>query len=184
MAYQFNDEDKEANDRTERIPFGISEVQFVGATAGETEAGKDYIEVTVTDKNGVEDNARVWFVGGAAKYSFDTLRNIVVHIAKNDADKEKARMAVESCVDNEALADLMNEKCVGGQLWFTKYYNPSRTYTGTDGQTRRSVDNSVYGYEPKLKSELMPDAVDAVQQVMPGATEVKGDAAGNVPKAW
>lgn len=188
MSYVFEDEDKVANEFNERIPFGISEVQFVGATAGETEAGKDFIEVTVTDKDGLEDSARVWFVGGAAKFSFDTLRQIAVHIAKDDKAKEKARMAVENVKDNDELAELLNKNCIGGHLWFTKYFDPSRTYQGSDGVTRRSINNSVLGYEPKLKPELMPDTSggrpvsSGVEDVFPGAEIATGDAAAKVPK--
>lgn len=190
MSYNFSTEDKEANEFSPRIPFGISEVQLSGVTAGETEAGKDFIEVTVVDKDGTEDSARVWFVGGAAKYSFDTLRAIVVHTAKTDADKEKARAAVEACTNNEELASLMNTKCSGGQIWFTKYFNPTRTYSSTSGVTLRSVDKSVLGYEPKLKAELMPDTsggeitMDNIDKVFPGAETVKIDAGASVPKSW
>lgn len=158
MSYQFNDEDKEAVEFAERMPYGVNKVQLVGVTAGETDAGKDYIEVTVTNADGIEDSGRVWFVGGASKYSFDTLRQIVIHSQKSDSDKEAARMAVEKCVDNEALADLINKQCVGAELWFTKYFDAERTYQGSDGVTRRSVNKNIYGYEPRLKPELMPEA--------------------------
>jgi hypothetical protein len=195
MSYKFSDDDKTASEFAERMPYGISEVQLVGATLGETEAGKEYVEIGVVDKDGIEDSARVWFVGGAAKYSFDTVRSIIVHIAKTDADKEKARQAVEACPDTEALVEILNSKCSGGQLWFTKYYDPERTYTAQDGKTRRSINKQVLGYQPKLKPELMPkDSGDIVlkdlQDVMPGAErldvpfESPSDAGANVPKGW
>lgn len=191
MSYSFNDEDKVEAEFTERMPFGVTEVQFVGAAAGETDAGKDFIEIIVANKDGIEDSARVWFVGGAAKFSFDTLRQIAVHIAKDDKAKEKARMAVESVKDNEELAELLNKNCIGGHLWFTKYYDPTRTYLGSDGQTRRSVSKSVLGYEPKLKANLMPDAMpnadetpSAILDAFPGAEEIKGDEAAKIPSKW
>jgi len=181
MSYKFEDTDKEANDFKERIPFGISEVQITGVSLGETEAGKEYIEVGVITQDALEDSARVWFVGGASKFSFDTLRSIVVHTAKTDADKEKARVAVEACVDTEALVELINAKCIGGQVWFTKYYNATRSYTGSDGKTYRSVDKAVLGYQPKLKPELMPTAksndeitAENVATVFPGSEDVTG----------
>lgn len=175
MAYEFSDEDKAATDDfQERIAFGVSEVTLVGAVAGETEAGKDYLEIIVADKDGTEDSARVWFTGGASPYSFQTVRQIVVHTAKSDADKEKARMAVENTKNTDELAELINSKCEGKQLWFTKFYSPDRTYTNSNGETKRSIDSRVYGYLPKDHPELMPSDEGtgnaAVDSAFPGAT--------------
>lgn len=155
MPYQFNDDDKEAREFKERIPFGVTKVKLVGAIAAETANGSDYIELTVVDEAGTEETARCYFTEKAAKYSFDTIRQIAIHNA-SEANKEKARLAVEGVKDSEELADLLNSKVAGGELWFTKYYDPTRTYVGGDGQTRPSVNTNVYGYEPKLKPELMP----------------------------
>lgn len=202
MAYSFSDDDKAATDYQERLPFGVSEVKLVGVTAGETEAGKDFVEVTVANDAGVEDSARVWFVGGASPYSFQTLRQIVVHTA-SEADKEKARMAVEKTKDNDELAALMNKQCIGKQLWFSKYYSRDRTYTTSDGDIRSSIDSSVYGYEPKLKPELMPETTaseptttttgdapidlngpNAPKDPLAGAKPATGEAADNIPSDW
>jgi hypothetical protein len=157
MSYNFSDEDKvETNTEfTDRLPFGVNDVQLVGATASETEAGKDFIELTVTNADGIEESARVWFTGGASQYSFNTIKQIVVHNAKTEADKEKARQAVENCKDTDEMADLLNSKCVGGQLWVTKYYDPARTYTNTNGQKRRSINTNIYGYAPKVNEQLL-----------------------------
>lgn len=185
MAYKFSDDDKAATDDfKERIPFGVSEVTLVGATAGQTDDGKDFIELTVADKTGTEDNARVWFTGGASPYSFQTIRQIVVHTA-SEADKEKARMSVENCKDTDDLADLLNTKCLGKQLWFTKFYSPDRTYTNSQGETKRSIDNKVYGYLPKDRPELMPDGQEPLNAAdFPGDEKPTGDAAANIPDGW
>lgn len=175
MAYEFTDEDKAATDDfQERIAFGVSEVTLVGATSGQTEGGKDYLEITVADASGTEDNARLWFTGGASPYSFQAVRQIVVHTAA-EADKEKARLAVEECANTDDMSDLLNKKCAGKQLWFTKFYSPDRTYTNSNGETRRSIDNRVYGYAPKARPELMPSDTDAVQSTFPGATAEASD---------
>lgn len=157
MAYKFNSEDKEdtSTEITERLPFGVSSVQLVGATAGETESNKEYIALTVTNKDGVEEDVRVWFTGGASKYSFNTIKQIVIHNQTSDANKEKAREAVENCVDTDSLADLLNSKVVGGQLWITKYFDPVKSYVNPSGEQRRSINTNVVGYEPKPKPELM-----------------------------
>lgn len=179
MAYKFNDEDKTAEERRDYLPFGVNRVKILGSTAGVTEAGKDYIEVTVESDEGIEDNARVWFTGGAAKYSFQTIQQIVVHSAKTDADKEKARMAVEKCADNDELSDLINSKCEGAECWVTKYYDPTRTYSNSAGEIKKSINTNLYGYEPKLKPELMPQT-DTVAEVVDGE-EVSLD---DIPSEW
>lgn len=184
MAYKFNDEDKVVEDMAERMPFGVNTVRLVGATAGETEAGKDYIELAVENEAGLTETARVWFVGKASPYSFATLRQIIVHNA-DDKHKEEARLAVESVADNEALADLMNSKCIGGELWLTKYYDPSNTYQGNDGNVYKSVNKNLYGYAPKLKPELMEGTPAQVSTPFGNATvaDAPADAGGTVPPA-
>jgi hypothetical protein len=182
MAYKFTSEDKVDVERKEYLPFGVNDVKLVGATAGETESSKDFIELTVANADGVEDNARVWFTGGASPYSFQTIKQIVVHSAKTDADKEKARMAIENTVDTDEMVDLLNKRCVGGQLWVTKYLDPTRTYSNSAGEVKQSINTSIYGYEPKLKPELMPTETSgnaAVDSAFPGATKV--DASEGIP---
>lgn len=178
MAYNFNDEDKTAEERKDYLPFGVNVCKLVGATAGQTEAGKDYIEVTV-NSNGIEDNARVWFTGGAAKYSFQTIQQIVVHSAKTDGAKEQARQAADKCKDTDELANLLNSKCVGAECWVTKYYDPSRTYENSSGETKKSINTNLYGYAPKLKPELMP-----VEGPKDEVHAVDDDAQVTIPDDW
>jgi hypothetical protein len=178
MSYNFTDEDKQAEERKDYLPFGVNTVEIVGATAGETEAGKDYIEVTVKTGD-IEDNARVWFTGGAAKYSFQTIQQIVVHSAKTSADKEKARMEAEKCVNTDDMANLLNSKCVGAECWVTKYYDPTRTYTSQGGETKKSINTNLYGYEPKLKPELMPQ-----EQTKDEIAPVDVDSDVQIPGEW
>jgi hypothetical protein len=180
MAYKFNDEDKTAPERTDYLPFGVNTVEIVGATAGETDAGKDYIEVTVK-LGDIEDNARLWFTGGASKYSFQTLQQIVVHSAKTDADKEKARMAAEKCVDTDDMANLLNSKCVGAECWVTKYYDPTRTYSNANGDLKKSINTNLYGYKPNEKPELMPAPAD---EIIPVEGNITDDGKINIPGQW
>jgi hypothetical protein len=88
----------------------------------------------------------------------------------------------------DELAQLMTEKCGGGELWFTKYYDAERTYQNTGGQTRRSINTNILGYEPKLKPELMPSKNDPLANTpLAGGEEVpfesKGDAPGSTAPA-
>lgn len=193
MSYNFNEDDKKEVEFAERMPFGVNTVQLVGVTEQEADNGNVFLEVTVTNSDGIEDVARLYFTDKAAQYSFNTVRQIAVHSAKTDADKEKARMAVENCKDSDEIAELLNEKCVGAELWLTKYYDPSRTYQSKDGELRKSINTNLYGYEPKERPELMPNkqSADDRNEDAPvdlnsttGGTPATGDAAANIPSSW
>lgn len=184
MAYSFNDEDKTVNEFKENIPFGKHEVQITGAMAEVTEAGKDYIAVGVVDVDGVEDEVRLWFTGGASNISFNTLRQVAVHCADDEEAKEAARNKVDACKDNDELAAVISELCSGKKVWYTKYYDATRTYQ-TENGTFRSINKNIYGYEPKLKPELMPkDTAPAKTAAdLVGGEDVTGtDAAAGIPK--
>lgn len=181
MAYDFTDEDKEIKEFAKRIPFGVSRVQFAGAIADATEDGKEFIEIGVVAENGVEDSARLWFVGGAANISFNTAHQIAVHQGKDEEEKQKIRDRVDACKNTQDLADVLNDVCGnGGELWFTKYYDANgRTYT-TENGTFKSVNKNVVGYEPKPKPELMPKPqsndpqIDELNKTFPGAEKASG----------
>lgn len=187
MAFNFNEDDKKVQDFGEFIPFGVSQVQFVLAEAGEVN-GKTYIDVFVQDADGLEESARVWFTGGATNISFNTLRQIAVHIMKTEADKAKMGEAMDSVPDTDALVALLNKKCIGGELWFTKYYDPKRTYQSKTGVTKRSINRNVHGYPPKLKPELMPDEQRGVDpNDFPDDDPLKGAQPANtaqIPDNW
>jgi hypothetical protein len=197
---KINDENKtviEFNDKY--FGYGVHSVKISDVTLGEA-GDKEYIEVTVVDPEDLEitDSARVWFTSDkAVNYSFNVLRQIFVHCAP-EAKKDEAREMFNKIGDTDTLAQIM-EKCIGRQIWFTKYIDPERTYTDQQGNVRPSVNKNVMGYEPKLKPELLPKTgpmnmdgmLGKVNEVMPGSQEVpfesKGDAPGShVPAddAW
>lgn len=189
MAYKFTKEDREVanQEQTERMPFGVNTVKIVGATYGETDAGKEFLEIEVKNADGLVDSARVWFTGKASPYSLQTVQQIVVHSAK-EADKEKARQAVQNAVDGNALADIINKRCVGAEAWLTKYYDATRTYTNQNGETKRSINTNIVGYEPKLKPSLMPEDSKSTDQVSDEAldnlgTKVEASTV-NIPSNW
>lgn len=189
MSYKFSDEDKQVREFKESMPFGVSEVQFVGAAPGETANGKEYVEVGIVNKDGVEDSVKLFFVGGAANISFNTLRDVAVHIAKDDAAKEKTRQLIDGVADVDELCSTLNELCASGQIWFTKYYDAQgRTFTNQYG-TFKSINKNIYGWEPKLKPELMPQKTDDnteltkdnVADAFPGSST---EPANNIPDNW
>ena len=183
MSYNFTDEDRETanQDRTERMPFGINVVKLVGATANENKDGKEFLEVTVANAAGLEDTAKFWFTGGASPYSLQKVQQIVVHSAKTDSAKEQAREAVQAIKDLDALASMLNSKCVGAEAWLTKYYDPSRTYQNQNGDTKRSINTELTGYEPVLKPELMPAPAD---EIIPVEGNITDDGKINIPGQW
>lgn len=189
MSYSLSKEDKEIKEFSESLPFGVTKVQFTGAIADETEAGKDFIEVGVVNKEGVEDSARCWFVGGAANISFNTLHAIAVHQGKDEKAKQEIRDRMDNCETTDDIVEVLNDVCGnGGELWFTKYYDPKRTYE-REGRTYKSVNKNVLGYEPKEKPELMPnkesaddrDERTAAEKTFPGATKADG---ADIPDNW
>lgn len=186
MGYKFNDEDKvESEFNNNYFGYGVHKVQLMLFTADHMEDGREYVDVDFCDPNDGEkvDKVRMWFVGGAAPISFNNLRQIAVHNA-SEANKEKARMAVEETADSEALVELLNDKLIGKEAWFTKYMDPKRTYIGKDGQTRKSVNKNLYGYEPKLNESLMPAPADEQGNPLAGSTPASDDAKANIPKDW
>lgn len=162
MSHEFSQEEKEVQEFSDRIGFGVTKVKLIGCEAGTTEDGKDFIETVITTDDGIEEKVRSWFTGGASKISFNMFRQVAVHQAKTDETKQAARDAVDAVKNTEELAALMTEKCFGGELWFTKYYDADRTYENTAGQRRRSINTNILGYEPKLKPELMPKGSDGI----------------------
>lgn len=188
MAHKFTDEEKEVSERNSNyFGFGVHRVLFAGAIADVTEAGKEFIEVAFCDPDNseIEDTARVWFVGGASNISFNTLRQIYVHNAPEDK-KVDAGLSFDKVADSAELVDLMNDKLQGGELWFTKFYDAKgATYVSTrDGQTYKSTNKNIYGYEPKDRPDLMPAPKGSVEDVIPGAEPASKDAAANIPKSW
>lgn len=190
MSYSFTEEDKEVKEFKESISFGVHKVQFLGATAEETDAGKDFIAVGIVSEDGIEDEARLWFVGGASNISFNTLRAIVVHNAK-EADKEKAGAEADACKDTQELADLLIKYLEGGgELWYTKFYDPKRTYT-TDNGTFRSINKNIYSYPPKSRPDLMPNpeaeaktADDLLEEPFQSGTPVDATTKAQIPDNW
>lgn len=189
---KLSDENKQVSEnRGNWFPFGVHKVQLMMFENGGTGDGeKEYIEVSFCDPEDGDktDTARVWFTtDAAANYSFNTLRQIAVHNA-SEKNKDKARDAVDAVKDTTELCELLNEQLIGKEAWFTKYYDPSRTYVNQAGETKKSVNKNILGYEPKLKPELMPKPAnedgDPVTIEDLGGEELKGDAAKNIPESW
>lgn len=192
MAHSFNDDEKEVREFAQSMPFGVNVVQVTGAIADQNAKGTDYIEVGVVNEQGVEDSAKLYFTGGASNISFNTLRQIAVHCAESEEDKETARQRVDAVKDSDELAAVISELCTGKQIWFTKYYAADgSTYTNEYG-TFKSVQKSVLGYEPKERPDLMPnkesaddrDERKAGNDPLAGAEPASKEAADNIPSDW
>lgn len=185
---KLNDDNKAVKEFNENnwLGFGRHKVQIVAVGLGQTEAGKEYVEIEVVGEKGEEDTARVWFTSDkAANYSFNVLRQIYVHNAPEEK-KEAARDTMDACKSTEELVDKLQEKLLGGECWFTKYPDPTRTYQAADGSVKQSINKNVYGYEPKERPDLLPkeDGGTAVDKTFPGATPADSDTTGGIPKSW
>lgn len=182
MAHEFSTEAREfeGNGDSNWFGFGVHEVTIGEITEGTTDSGTDFIEFILLGENGEEDSARVWLTEKSEKYSFATLRSIYVHCAPEEA-KDKARVSFDKAADSSAVVDMMNDKCVGKKIWFTKYPDPKRTYQSTSGETKQSINKNIYGYEPKPRNDLIPKQ-DAVVEVT--GDETDEDIAAGIPKSW
>lgn len=185
---KFTDDTKQDNFNNQYFDYGVHRVLLGQFELGGTEPGeKEYIEITVMDPDDGEitDTARVWFTTEkAANYSFNVLRQLYVHNAPANA-KDKARDTFDAIPDTKKAVELLNEKLIGKEAWFSKYPSPTRTYEAADGTIKKSIDKNVYGYEPKPRPELLPQSLrgdDVVADM--GGEEATGDAAANVPKDW
>lgn len=188
MAYKFTPEDKEdVNPQFEdRIPFGVTPVQITLATADVTDNGSDFVEVGVIAENGAEATTRLYFTEKAAKYSLSTIKAVATHNAPDDK-KDAARAAIDAVKDTDFLAQLINDKMIGNKAWFTKYYDPERTYQDRDGNTRQSINTGLWGFEPKLREDLMPKPKnDSINPADYPDDDVKGEPfpSSGIPKAW
>jgi hypothetical protein len=175
---KFNDDIKKENSSGNYFNYGVHKVHLGAIENGETEAGKEYIELTLLGDNEEEDTARVWFTTDkAANYSFNVLKQIAVHNAP-EKSKDAARDAVDACQDTDELVKLFNEKVVGGECWLSVYPSPDRTYTASDGSVKKSIDKNVAGYQLKERPELLPKQ-DVVAEVNDDT-----DVAAGIPDAW
>lgn len=169
--------------------FGVHKVNIGMIELSPADAEKEYIEITVVGDDEEEDTARVWFTSEkAANYSFNVLRGIYVHNAP-EAAKDAARETMDAVQDTTEFVAKLNEKLIGGECWFTKYLDPTRTYIAADGTTKQSVNKNIYGYEPKLRPALLPKEAPTsgnttVDAAFPGAQKASNDIAAGIPNTW
>lgn len=199
MSRAISDEAKEFEGNNKSwLDFGVHKVQIMLVGSGQTDSGTDFIEFVVVGPNEEEEKARLWLTDKSEPYTFATLKGIYTHCAP-EAKKEDARLELEKCKDYDEVVELFNKRCIGKQIWFTKYLDPKRTYINTAGETKRSVNTNVYGYEPKERPELMPNGMsaddrDEVHEVSDkdldnvnkavGGGAAKEDASKGIPDDW
>lgn len=182
-SYQFDDEIKKVREFKERLPFGISEVKIKEFKDAKTDDGKHYISTVVITDDGIEEEIRQWLTSTiSANITFNTLRDIAVHNAKTEADKEKRRNMIDGTANSGELVALM-QKLKDPEAWVTKYYDKQRTYIDNEGKERRSVNTNLLGYQPKsLKLELMPaeGVTEAVTETL-GTDEITKENISDIP---
>lgn len=182
MAFdkQLNEADKEVKELSDNwFEFGKYKVTVGSVELGETDQGKGYVELAVLGEKGEEDTARVWFTSEkSTNYAFNILRGIYVHNAP-ESKKEAAKSTMAAVKSVGELVEKM-QQTVGGECWFTKYADPTRTYTANDGTVRQSVNKNVYGYEPQERQQ----ADSAITDAFPGAAPADKATTAEIPKSW
>lgn len=185
ITMKFTDETKaEPANNSNYFTFGVHPVKLMSFENGGLEDDQsEYVEVTVCDPEDTEktDTVRLYFTEKAAQYSFNTFRQIAVHNAGNDK-KDVARDAVDAVQDTDQLVQLLNEKLVGGEAWISKYYDPRRTYNNKAGDLKRSVNTNLYGYEPKVREDLLNIQPLGTDSATGGTDITNTDASSTVPK--
>lgn len=162
----FTDEHKKESNFGQRFAFGVHKVSILGFNLCGTEEGeKEYVEVGFTDEEGrKEGNVRLYFnTEGNSPISFDILRTIFVHNAPEDK-KEAAKASFNGVENSKKMVDLLNSKLIGKEMWYTKYYDAKGGTYQKEGQTYRSVRESVMGYPTNPKLDLMPKPKESVTQ--------------------
>lgn len=138
--------------------YGVHKVQVDGRAIERDDQDRAYMEIGVVDPDNsdITTTVRMWLhTEGARKFTFNTLRNIYVHNAPED-QKEAARKTFDAIKDGTDLLVAL-DKVIGGEAWIDVYPDPERTYQNAKGETKPSINTNIYGYEPKLKPELIPD---------------------------
>lgn len=184
---EFNDAHKEVKEYSSNyFSFGVHRVTIESFGLGTTDDGKEYVEAFFFDPENVDckDSARLWFTTDKGiNNSFNTLRSIFVHNAPEEK-KDDARAVMDKVKNTAQMVEILNKTLPGKEMWFTKFFDPERTFTGKDGKVYRSTNKNVYGFRPKEKPDLMPkkdadkDAITAgtVAETFPGAKpDSKGD---------
>lgn len=181
----FNDSHKQ--EVNARLPFGVSKVKIIGFNLDKTQNGSEFLEIGFVDGAGAEDKARLYFTDKSARFSLSTLRGILVHNV-SEANKEKARAAIDAVPNTQKLVDLLTTKLIDKEMWVTKYLDPNRTYE-KEGQIFQSININVFPYEPTLNQSLMPkdkpkeSVADAAESVFGASTDVPFNDDGSDPDA-
>lgn len=178
-------EDKAVSERGNYFSYGVHLVTIGLIEHSPATDEKPYIAVTVLGDHGEEDTVRCYFVGGASNISFNTLRQIYVHNAPEDK-KDDARNTIDGAADTEHLVELLSDKLMDKECWYTAYPSPTRTYLDRNNVERHSIDKNIYGYEPKLKTDLIPDGQQQLKAEDFPLDSVPASAAetANIPKKW
>lgn len=162
--------DFNADHKTEQGQYfseGVHKVTITGVDIGVNDNDKEYIEFTVAGENGEEGNARMWFTtDNAIKFTFNTIRSIFVHNAK-DGKKDEARDMVNNVKNSDELATLCDKMLIGKEAWYMVEKSDYK-YTNAAGEEKQGYNRNLYGYEPKMKPTTVED-------ILPGSQELTGD---------
>lgn len=156
----FNDEHKA--ERGKYFEEGVHKVEIIGVEGGTNDNGKEYIEFKVGGADGEEGTARMWFTTDKAiGFTFDTIRTIFVHNAK-EGKKEEAREMVNKVKNSDELVKLCATALNGKEAWYV-VERSDYTYTNAAGEQKQGYNRNLYGYEPKPRQPKVPTAEELMQ---------------------
>lgn len=130
---------------------GVHKVTILGVLPGKSEnTGSEYFEFGIQSEDGIMGEVRVYWTEKAEQYSFNTIRDIFVHNAKEE-NKEKVRAMVDAVKDTDELLKLCQDNLEGKEAWY-KVEKSGTQYTNQNGELKDSYNRNLYGYEPKMKN--------------------------------
>ncbi len=186
---EFTKEHKEEMLSNQYFGYGVHKVKIIGFDHSKTDNGKEYVEVAFVDpeNESIEDKARVWFTTDkATQYSFNVFKGILIHNTP-EAKRDLARKTIDEVANTDKLVELLVDKLIGKEMWFTKYVDPTRTYE-KEGRTYQSTNKNIMAYEPKLNESLMPkpkeSASEAFEAVFMPKPDVPFKNGGSQPSDW
>ena len=171
---KFGDEDKQEIAPVTNGFFdeGVYPVQIVSVLGGVTDKGSEFFEFELTDDDGREGKARLYFTDASKKYSFNTIRGIFVH---NTAEEKRdaVRERVNACEDTKDLLKIC-EALRGKSAWLLVQYTGDTYTSDKTGKVYKNVNRNLYHYEPSFTPTPVADepSTSTAKDTMGGGDEV------------
>lgn len=146
---------------------GVHKVTILGVLAGVNEnTGSEYFEFGIQSEDGIIGEVKVYWTEKAQQYSFNTVRDIFVHNAKEE-NKAKVREMVDAVADTDSLLKLCQENLEGKEAWYKVEKSGTQYSDPVTGEMKNSYNRNLYGYEPQMKNKSDEQILDDIKNGTP-----------------